>query len=275
MPVRRLALTLLASALTVPAFAVPARAAAPNLAAVAIARPPAAVPAGGTFTVTETTANQGDAPAAASLTRFYISADQLLDDADIRLAGARAVGPLAPDASSGGSTEATIPDNAPVGRYYVLACADDTAVVAESDETDNCQSSANRIRLTAVDRPDLLVDAVSEPPTARPAGGSFVAGDRTANVGVSAAPASRTTYHLSADAVVDPADVLLTGARPVPPLASGQRQAGARVVGIPAATAPGEYFLLACADGPNLVLEAVETNCLAAAGTVQVVPAAD
>jgi hypothetical protein len=68
-------------------------------------------------------------------------------------------------------------------------------------------------------------------------------------------------------------DPLLTGSRAVPVLAAGGSHSGTVTVTIPAATAPNAYFLLACADGPNTVVETDETNnCKASSTTVTVTP---
>ena len=58
-----------------------------------------------------------------------------------------------------------------------------------------------------------------------------------------------------------------------PVLAAGGSHSGTVTVTIPAATPPSTYFLLACADGPNTVVETDETNnCKASSTTVTVTP---
>jgi hypothetical protein len=39
----------------------------------------------------------------------------------------------------------TIPSSAPDGIYFLLACADDTGTVGESNESDNCLASAGTV----------------------------------------------------------------------------------------------------------------------------------
>jgi subtilase family serine protease len=67
--------------------------------------------------------------------------DRLLD-------GGRNVPILAPGASSSGATAATIPTTTTVGTYFLLACADDTKVGAESNEGNNCVASASAMQVT-------------------------------------------------------------------------------------------------------------------------------
>jgi len=67
--------------------------------------------------------------------------------------------------------------------------------------------------------------------------------------------------------------VLLTGSRAVPGVAGGATHSGTITVTIPTATPLGTYFLLACADGGNTVIETNETNnCASSGDTVTVTP---
>jgi hypothetical protein len=114
---------------------------------------------------------------------------------------------------------------------------------------------------------DLVVTAVSAGALTVAAGQSFDAADTVANVGDSPARASRTRYYLSGDAAKSGRDRLLRGSRPVSPLAAGASAAGTVSVKVPAATAPGAYYLIACADNLKDVPETDERNNCAAAGS--------
>src|SRR5207247_8934730 len=83
---------------------------------------PISASVGGTFTLTDTTANQGGGPAGASSTRYYLSTNLVFDAADI-LIGSRTVGPLGPGASDSASTVVTIPASVPAGTSYWLDVA--------------------------------------------------------------------------------------------------------------------------------------------------------
>jgi subtilase family serine protease len=67
------------------------------------------------------------------------------DAADVLLMGTRAVDGLASGASSPGSRRVTVPLSTQLGTYRVLACADDTSKVAESDNVNNCRASTTTI----------------------------------------------------------------------------------------------------------------------------------
>jgi hypothetical protein len=104
--------------------------------------PPAGVAPGGKFAVTDTVMNDGNATAAATTTRYYLSNDPSRDASDVLLTGTRAVTSLAGGASSSGSKTVTVPLAAPEGTYYLFACADDLLKVAEASEANNCLAAA-------------------------------------------------------------------------------------------------------------------------------------
>jgi tetratricopeptide (TPR) repeat protein len=127
----------------------------PNLVVVKVSDPPPALTQGTQFTVTDKTKNRGKQRAGPTTTRYYLTRDpaKSLRDrrtsttnprtslTDILLTGDRAVKKLRRGKSSQGKALVTVPGGTPAGRYYLLACADDQGVVAESKETDNCKAS--------------------------------------------------------------------------------------------------------------------------------------
>lgn len=85
------------------------------------------------------------------------------------------------------------------------------------------------------------------------------------------AGASRTNYRLSLDAAISSQDPLLTGSRSVPSLTGGSTYTGTVTVKIPTSLAVGIYYLGACADGGNSIIEGSELdNCTASVTTIQV-----
>jgi subtilase family serine protease len=91
--------------------------------------------------------NDGTGSAGSSTTRYYLSVDGVKDGADRLLTGLRGVGILTAGSGSSGTVTVTVPSATPLGLYYLLACADDTGSVAESQETNNCRSSSSRLTL--------------------------------------------------------------------------------------------------------------------------------
>ncbi len=238
-----------------------------DLAATAVtATPPAPVRApGATFSVTDTVKNAGAVPSGSSTTRYYLSLDAVKNAGDTLLGGTRVVPALAAGATSSGSVTVTVPPNTPINTYFLLACADDLNTVVETDEANNCVASATAI--VSVTRPDLADTAVSAPPATKARGTTFQVTDTVQNLGAVAAGTSVTRYYLSLDAVKSASDTLLTGSRSIPALAAGASNSGTVTVTIPAATPPNAYFLVACADASNTVVETDEANNCKASGT--------
>lgn len=97
---------------------------------------PSSVVAGATITINETTSNIGGGPAAASVTKFYLSVNLAIDAADVEL-GTRSVVALSAGSLSAGQTPVVIPANTPAGTYWIIAVSDSTGVVPETFETNN------------------------------------------------------------------------------------------------------------------------------------------
>src|SRR5207237_8837858 len=114
-----------------------------------VTTPPSTTAASTTVTGTNTPQNAGlSGTAPATSTRYYLSTNTLRDAGDTLLTGARAVPALAAGASSSGPVTVTIPASLPVGSYFLLACADDTSPLPETDETNNCRASTTTLPRT-------------------------------------------------------------------------------------------------------------------------------
>ena len=208
--------------------------------------------------------NDGTAEARSSTTRYSLSLDAVKNAEDTLLSGTRSVRALAVGALNSGTANVTIPDNTPLGAYSVLACADDRASVAESDEANNCVASAAMLTVT---RPDLVASAVSNPPATAARGSKFSVTDTAQNVSAVGAASSKMRYYLSRDPVKSADDRQMTTSRSVPALAAGAVHSGTVVITVPSGTPPNSYFVLACADGNNAVEETSEDNNCRASGT--------
>lgn len=242
----------------------------PDLVETAVSDPPSSAAPGSGFPVTDTVMNRGAVASSPSTTRYYLSADQQKGTGDKLLSGSRAVPGLAPGATSTNMATVTVPTSTALGTYYLIACADDTHAVSESSEVNNCLASSGRVRVT---RPDLAQTAVSSPPSGAAPGSRFSVTDTVTNQGAVGSGPSTTRYYLSVDQQRGTGDKLLTGSRSVPALAAGYFSSGTVDVTIPAATTPGTYHVLACADDTSVVPETNEgNNCLASTGQLTVGP---
>ena len=103
---------------------------------VAAVTAPATGAAGSPIAISDTITNTGAGAAAASVTRFYLSANGVLDAGDTVL-GARAVPALPGGASNAASSLMTIPATMTAGAYFIIGQADADARVAETSEGNN------------------------------------------------------------------------------------------------------------------------------------------
>ncbi len=213
---------------------------------------PSVAGAGTTITLNDTTKNQGAGLSQPSSTGFYLSKDLTIGAGDINL-GSRSVPQLAAGAADSASTPFTIPGDTATGTYFVLAKADVGLTNPESNENNNVKMGSS----IGVG-PDLVVSAVTNP-NAAAAGDAIMVSDTTKNQGGGSAGPSATTFFLSANPVLDAADVPL-GSRPVGGLAAGGTDGATRSLTIPAGTPGGVYYVLAKADGGGGVPETQEGN---------------
>jgi subtilase family serine protease len=229
---------------------------------------------GGTLSISDTAQNQGSASAAASITKYVLSPDGTTKVG--QALGSRAVGTLAVAGTDSGTANLTVQNNTADGDYFVLACADSPGAIAESNESNNCTiATANGSgQLTLhIASPDLIVSAISEPPPTSEIGVGFMVTDTTANQGSGAAVPSETDYFLSTNGTAKTKQI---GFRSVGSLAADDAGTpGTATVTIPANTATGSYFLLACADQRLQVAESNESNNCKASMTMTAVTGPD
>ncbi len=211
-----------------------------DLVETAVASPPTQAAPGTTFTLTDTTKNQGAAAAGASTTRYYLSANGQ-KASGVLLAGGRSVASLTAGQTSAGSAALTIPSSMSGGTYYLVACADDLNVVVETNETNNCLAATSTMQIVL---PDLVVTVIANPQAFAAPGDSLKPADTVKNQGTVTAAASTTRYYLSPNA--QPGTIVL-GTRSVSALSAGQTSNGNVTVTIPASTGAGTYYLVACA----------------------------
>jgi serine protease AprX len=212
---------------------------------------PTTASAGQSIVISDTTKNAGGGITEPSLTRFFFSANSVLDASDTVL-GSRNVPALAAGASSSGSTTVTIPQDAATDTWYLIAKADAEEIVTEISETNNISSRSVKIG------PDLTISFMSAPTTAS-AGQSIVVTETTKNVAGGITDPSLTQLYLSANTTLDASDILI-GSRSVAPLAAGAGSTGSTTVTIPQSTAAGTWYIIGKADAGGVVIEISESN---------------
>ena len=212
---------------------------------------PSLAGAGLPITISDTTKNVGTGATPPTNTRFYLSTNTVLDAGDVLL-GSRSVAALAPGASDTGPVTLTIPAGTATGFYYLIAKADGDDALAETNEVNNVL-----VRVITIG-PDLVLSALTVPNIAG-AGQPITVSDTTRNQGGGATAATVTRFYLSTSATLDASAVPL-GGRSVAALAPNASDTGTVSLTIPAGTGAGSYFIVARADGDDVVVETTETN---------------
>ena len=221
---------------------------------------------GGSFTLSATVTNSGDAQAAATTLRYYRSTDATISSSDTEV-GTDAVGVLSASGTSAESIGLTAPASA--GRYYYGACVD--AVTGESSTTNNCSGSVTLAVQGA--QPDLTVTLSITPPVGGifHVGSSFEVGATVSNAGDAASPATTLRYYLSKDAPIRTPDTQV-GTDAVAAVAAPG--ASAESLSLTAPSTPGKYYYNACVDA--VAGESNTTNnCSFVSIAVTVLPEAD
>ena len=200
---------------------------------------------GGSFTLSATVTNSGDAGADATTLRYYRSTDATITTSDTEV-GTDAVGALSASGTSDESIDLTAPASA--GTYYYGACVD--AVTGESSTTNNCSSSAQvdvaepppPPRQT---NPDLAVGSPSVTDSSPETGGSFTLSATVTNSGDAGADATTLRYYRSTDATITTSDTEV-GTDAVGALsASGTSDES---IDLTAPASAGTYYYGACVD---------------------------
>jgi len=110
---------------------------------------PGKVKIGKTFTVLDELENAGEAPAAATVTYFYLSEDDVLDEWDVAVGGRRAP-QLGPRQTHSTVTPVTLKPDVKPGVYYLIALADAQRVLEERYRDNNTR--AVRITVQPADK---------------------------------------------------------------------------------------------------------------------------
>ena len=197
---------------------------------------------GGSFTLSATVTNSGDAQAAVTTLRYYRSTDATISSSDTEV-GTDAVGVLSASGTSAESIDLTAPGSA--GTYYYGACVD--AVTGESSTTNNCSSSV-QVDVTEpppATTPDLTVGSPSVDDSSPETGGSFTLSATVTNSGDAQAAATTLRYYRSTDATISSSDTEV-GTDAVGVLsASGT---SAESIDLTAPGSAGTYYYGACVD---------------------------
>jgi hypothetical protein len=129
-----------------------------------LSNPPASVERGAQFTSTLRVANLGMRTARRSTVRGYLSRDSRKSSGDAPLPPARSVAPLKPGKATRRTVIARVPRGTSTGQWFLIACADAARIVRETNERNNCRTSARRTAVTAGGSPPFSPPAPLPPP---------------------------------------------------------------------------------------------------------------
>jgi trimeric autotransporter adhesin len=117
----------------------------PDLRVTEIGSFPPAVRAGDSFTLTSRTRNFGGVMAPASSTRFYLSPQPARGSDANLLEGTQSIPSLVSGTNVVASVTVAVPTETAAGSYYLVGCADDTRLVLEKNERNNCLATRTQI----------------------------------------------------------------------------------------------------------------------------------
>jgi trimeric autotransporter adhesin len=211
--------------------------------------------AGTTFSANTVLSNSGNTFLSNVTVGYYLSTDSVFSIGDTYLSS-NYVGYLYAGNSSYDYPNFLIPSGVPAGNYYVLAVADYSNLIPESDEENNVNVLSITVTTPAV---DLSLYGLSTFPSDVVAGSYLNASVYEFNNGDSYAPAHSIYYFLSTDTTYDASDVYLNSdyAYSTYP---GSYNYFNPTLSIPYGTANGQYFILAITDFNSEVAEMNEAN---------------
>ncbi len=126
--------------------------------------------------------------------------------------------------------------------------------------------------VTAIEKPDLQGITVSHIPKFVIRGKSFSITDTIKNNGTKTATKFIVRYYLSLDTIRNFKDILLNGSRSVESLKANEYSTGTATVTIPFETPLKSFYLLACADDNQEIIESNEkNNCVASQTIIEII----
>ena len=189
-------------------------AAAPDLEFTNVTPRSVTVAPGGTFSVSFTIRNSGDAASAATTMRFYESDNATISTSD-REFDSDPFAALAAGRSRTVTYDITLLSNASPGTIYVGSCLD--PVSGESDTSNNCSPSV-RVTISSSGSPNLAFKGISPRSVSVSSGTTFTIRDVLVNNGTAVSPSTTLRLFRSTDATISTDDTQFGTTSTVPSL---------------------------------------------------------
>ena len=217
-----------------------------------------------TFTATATIKNQGVAASEASTTKFNLVSTGGQPTKNLK--GVQSVEALPAGAVGGPAVTLKVYSDTAPGTYRFQACADGAGDIAESDQNNNCLTLPRVIVVRESPDPGHWV---SEPPATATQGQKIQVTSTIKNVGTVPSTESITRYYVVANHGSGKLD--LKGKPILPAINPGNSFTEKDTVSVRIATAPGTYYLQACADSGKVLAEKNENNnCITSLKAIRV-----
>ncbi len=214
------------------------------------------------YTVSSTIKNGGSITTDTFYVSYYLSTDTTKSSND-RYIGHATVNGLNGWSTITATAKCTIPKDIAQGNYYIIAVADSTGIIQESNEANNAKTSPSSIFIW---RPELNVQTVTTPGnTARGATGYSVS-STVKNSGSITTDTFYVSYYLSTDAIKSSNDVYI-GHATVNGLNGWSTTTATANCNIPSNIASGNYYIIAVADSTGIIRESNEHNNAKASAT--------
>ena len=207
---------------------------------------------GKTITVANSIKNQGNTNTKGFYVYYYLKNTHSSKPIYI---GQRYITSLAAGATNTQNTQLTIPTTIASNNYYIMAYADYTNLIKESNETNNHNYSITKINIQN-SIVDLIVTSVTAP--ANGSRGSIVTVENSIkNQGNTATTGFYVYYYLKN---TPSSTAYYIGRRYITSLAAGATNTQNTQLTIPTTIASNNYYIMAYADYTNLIKESNETN---------------
>lgn len=190
---------------------------------------------------------------------IYLSTDSIYDNSDLLLDSIRMNSTLSPGASANLTNGIIIAVNTPPGNYFLITYLDQNNTLSELSEVNNIAAVPFTLMAPYTDLMPLYSFAATYPV---PAGQPISLTGKVKNEGNVSAGFSRLGYYLSADTLLDAGDLLLDSAS-IFSLSPQALVLATQAPILPANLAPGQHYILFCADFRNGLSELNETNNVA------------
>lgn len=208
---------------------------------------------GGSIQIQETTTDGAPVGAGVSWTRIYLNTSNAKGGT---LLATRSIPSLLAGGSSQYTSKVTLPLNL-AGNYFVVACANDTGSVVESNTSNNCSG----VQITGVLPADLTVSAFSFP-TVAATGTTIQATETMANLNAASTSTTWTRFYLNKTTPSKTGGTLV-GTQTVPGFTPNGTYVGNTNITVPSNITAGTYNLVACANDTNSTLETnYSNNCM-------------